>query len=540
MSQIRVLIADDDTMVRIGFKSIIDWEKNGFVLVGEAKNGTEALEMIARTCPDIVITDIKMPGMDGIALIETLKKNGNTARILVLSSYDDFDLVKKALKLGAEDYLLKLNLDPADLIASLHEVVKKGLATRVPDDREATQGRTLLREKFLRDVVSNFYTSETELEQSMREIGIQLDGPDLYCLFLKIGDLYRFEDMTDEAYSTLRFSVVNIAEEIANDVFYAYGFAGKTGEFYILAAPRGGSPDKNSVLAYKTAVRMRGMLAEYLSVTCVIGIGRGGAGLAGIQQAYRHAVSAVQHRFYTEQEGVLEWDGQPPAVGDQAFSLADIHTRLYECLRESDTNALRTLFTEIENDIDGLDQEAVCNAAVELAFYVQEYFDRLHISAEKYLPDSFRSYRELIHMENLRQVRQWLQQLCENLAQLIGREKEARYPGIISEAVALIDQHFCENLSLVEVASHLNLNPSYFSTLLKKYTGCSFTELIGQRRIEQAKKQLCGSNEKIYKIGRSVGYDDKCYFNRIFKQMVGVSPGEYREREKNRSWERGK
>ena len=102
MKRPRILIVDDDTMVRIGLKTVIDWEENGFVLVGEA----QALAQERRPDPDIIITDIKMPGMDGIALIERLRAQENPAEILVLSSYDEFDLVKRALKLGARDYLL--------------------------------------------------------------------------------------------------------------------------------------------------------------------------------------------------------------------------------------------------------------------------------------------------------------------------------------------------------------------------------------------------------------------------------------------------
>lgn len=122
MKKTRILIADDDTMVRIGLKTVIDWEENGFLLVGEAQDGQQALELAQTLHPDIIITDIKMPGMDGIELIERLREKGIATEILVLSSYDEFDLVKKALKLGAKDYLLKLNLEPEELLRCLRSI----------------------------------------------------------------------------------------------------------------------------------------------------------------------------------------------------------------------------------------------------------------------------------------------------------------------------------------------------------------------------------------------------------------------------------
>lgn len=135
MKRPRILIVDDDTMVRIGLKTVIDWEENGFVLVGEAHDGREALALAQERRPDIIITDIKMPGMDGIALIERLRAQESPAEILVLSSYDEFDLVKRALKLGARDYLLKLNLEPAELVRCLRAIASEPAPAAPPVPR---------------------------------------------------------------------------------------------------------------------------------------------------------------------------------------------------------------------------------------------------------------------------------------------------------------------------------------------------------------------------------------------------------------------
>lgn len=234
MRKPRILIADDDTMVRIGLKTVINWEENGFVLVGEAANGLEAMQLVQEKKPDIVITDIKMPGMDGIELIRQLRQQSTPPEILVLSSYDEFELVKQALKLGARDYLLKLNLNPEELLHSLRAIAAENAAASPLFSGDDEKSRALLRQNFLWDVVSNYYMNGQQLEQSMRELEIHLEGRPVYCMVIKVGEVYRFEEATAEEIQTLRISVVNITEEIVSDVCCGYCFSGRTGEFDVL------------------------------------------------------------------------------------------------------------------------------------------------------------------------------------------------------------------------------------------------------------------------------------------------------------------
>lgn len=121
----KVLIADDEQAVRIGMRSFIDWNKNGFELVGEAKDGRAALALIQQTRPDIVITDLKMPEMDGVELIRALNVGGFRGKVLVLSNYNEFDLVRSAMKFGASDYLLKVTMEPEELLSILKQLCEK-------------------------------------------------------------------------------------------------------------------------------------------------------------------------------------------------------------------------------------------------------------------------------------------------------------------------------------------------------------------------------------------------------------------------------
>ena len=346
MRKPRILIADDDTMVRIGLKTVINWEENGFVLVGEAANGLEAMQLVQEKKPDIVITDIKMPGMDGIELIRQLRQQSTPPEILVLSSYDEFELVKQAHKLGARDYLLKLNLNPEELLHSLRAIAAENTAASPLFSGDDEKSRALLRQNFLWDVVSNYYMNGQQLEQSMRELEIHLEGRPVYCMVIKVGEVYRFEEATAEEIQTLRISVVNITEEIVSDVCCGYCFSGRTGEFdVLLTAPVGSSMQP---------------------------------GGAGIKEAFWRANAAVSQRFYASHDGVLLWRQDMEQTRQDSYSLSGVRAELSEILVSGTPEELERVFARLKTDMQrlALSRSTVRAIALELLYIVQEHFER--------------------------------------------------------------------------------------------------------------------------------------------------------------------
>lgn len=491
MRKPRILIADDDTMVRIGLKTVINWEENGFVLVGEAANGLEAMQLVQEKKPDIVITDIKMPGMDGIELIRQLRQQSTPPEILVLSSYDEFELVKQALKLGARDYLLKLNLNPEELLHSLRAIAAENAAASPLFSGDDEKSRALLRQNFLWDVVSNYYMNGQQLEQSMRELEIHLEGRPVYCMVIKVGEVYRFEEATAEEIQTLRISVVNITEEIVSDVCCGYCFSGRTGEFDVLLTAPVPAPDE-AVL--RLAKRLRKMLHEYLELSCTVLVGSSmQPGGAGIKEAFWRANAAVSQRFYASHDGVLLWRQDMEQTRQDSYSLSGVRA-----------------------------------IALELLYIVQEHFERNELPIRTVLTNSCRSYEELLHMETLGEVIAWLDALRQDLSDFLLRESEKGGAKIVGMAQDWIAAHYREAASLQEAARAVSLNPSYFSTLLKKFTGKSYTELLMEYRIERAKELLLLTDAKVYRVGQMVGYEDKFYFSRIFKRVTGMTPVEFK------------
>lgn len=322
----RVLLVDDDAMVRIGLKTLVNWSGHGYQLIGEAENGTQALEIVRREQPEIVITDMKMPGMDGVALIRALQEIQPPPYVVALSGYDDFPLVREAMKQGAKDYLLKLELTPETLLQSLAG------APDTPTDDIPKPDQTMLRSRVLRDLVFHFYLNEDDLEKRLQESGICWAGETVYCLLLKAGELFRFEEATEEECHTLLFSIRNIAEEIVGACLDAVSTEGKTGELYILGAlrPELTGQDAN-VLIEQTAHRLHDMLQQYVDVSCMIGIGQGENTAGGMAEACSRAADAMRSRFYRLNDPVIWWQADLcPQTEPETFSTAEARRLLAE------------------------------------------------------------------------------------------------------------------------------------------------------------------------------------------------------------------
>lgn len=535
----KVLIVDDDYLVRVGLKTIINWEDYGLKVVGEASDGSKALELIVELNPDIVITDMKMPVMDGLELMRRISTLAPKPQVIVLSSYDDFHMVKEAMRLGAKDYLLKLEMDPDNLISLIGRIAREieeteqqvGRQQRI--DNQIRLNLNVLRKKFLRDLLNHFYSNEQGLQETMASLDIRLDGEYVYCFMIKVDELYRFDDVADEDLHILNFSIINIVEEIAHRDFFGYCFEGKTGEFYLLASHRK-NPEApiDQVWLVELGRRLSETLEQYLNVTAKIGIGEGRRGLKGIQNAYRKAIRAMKFRFFSENERVILWkEVKDVSAQTNHYSILSLREKLHKAILYYRKEALEGIIDTILADMSRLklSKQSISSIVMEMFFIISEYLEMYEEDARTVLKKSYGTFQQLVRIESFQGAKSWLEHVREDLLAYIGKGDEWTCQRSIARARKYMEDNFNRELTLKEVADTINLTPSYFTTLLKRYTGQSYSEYITHIRIEKAKQLLEMSDGKVYEIGEQVGYQNVYYFNRVFKKMTGLSPGEYKK-----------
>lgn len=537
---LKVMIVDDEAIVRIGLKSMIDWESHGFQLVGEANDGQRALDLFQKNKPDLVITDLKMPVMDGLQLMRHLNELDARCRVIVLSSYDEFSLVKEAMKLGAADYLLKLEMEPDQLVEVLSGFKSEILQEREEKtqqaqiDEEFQINLSALRRVFLKELLCTDDLCGEKLQQGLERLGIHLDPSKVYCLVLRIGNAYRLENMSaDEANSTAN-AILSICAEVFGDDYMSYCLQRNETEFVLLLSPKKASGIMAEMVT--NCQRLLTFLGQYLSLTAVIGIGDEAKSYEEIRTSYRQANQAIQYRFFKEYDQIILWNKVKLLPAPlETYSVHQYRDQLEKAFRQNQVDELSSLLEAISHDFaeKHLSQEACCHGALELLSMICEIIDRQGLQQEEILTSSYQTYRELLQMVNLSQVLAWLEELKKDLAQFVKEEETKNYPRVIGEAKRYIREHHAEQVSLPEVAATVGLTPSYFSTLFKEHLGMSYSEYLTLVRLERAKELLKETYYRVYEISHMVGYANQYYFNRLFKKVVGLTPLDYRKSENN-------
>lgn len=480
----KVLIADDDFLVRTYLKQLIDWEQQGFSIVGEAKNGQDALELIKNTAPDVVITDICMPIMDGIELIRRLKSENSSCHILVLSSHDDFNYVREALKLGIDDYLLKDNLTPKHILDFLQEHIKETGGDRlntVTDDELLEIGKEKLRADFLTNFTAGAFSAEN-IAAASSKAGINPSFSMAAGILIELRGYRGRKVNLNETLKELGASTVQrFLPSARTVVFKLADFASLWGIFVFLDAASKASVNK-AVL--EISAHLSRKVRSYLDLAMIAGFTNLAPNLASFMQEWTKLVRLNEGFFYLPQ-GTYSI-AKIPIVNDNIDSIKENIINFSDCCRE---NLLSS------------------RARQELAA-------KLKLTAA-----------EIAELKNADDIEE-LKELAESWL----KAKDARkniHPSI-AQALTLIETHYKEPLTQPDIAAAVHLNPAYFSTLFKKNVGKGFREFLAERRIDAVKEQLLSSTERIKDIATAIGFEDYPYFCRLFKQLTGLSPQEYR------------
>ena len=519
---------------------MVNWEEHGFELVGEAEDGLKGLDLIDKLKPDIVMLDIRMPVLDGIGVLRRLNEKPERPRTLVLSSYDDFDLVKEAIKLGADDYLLKLDNNFDNILEVMEKISNDILDSRkqkeedIQYSQQVQKNINVLRKNFFYNAINKFYSFESDMYQSMKFLDIRLDSDYLYCFIIKAERLRAMSEEHNNNVPVLSYAVINIAEEIVSGALHGYCIEWNIGEFCLIAAPADAHARVGVADLTSYGSRLVEMLGEYLNLDVQVGVGEGGSGLKGMQEAHHNADLAFFNRFFKSDERVFLWNDTfvPVNPNKEYIPLFMLKDDLFNAMNFHDTKKVGFLLGNIAENLQtlGLTREEVCNIVLKLYYMVSEYFEQNGAAVKDVLVSRSWGYDDLIHIENVAAAKEMVLSLKNDLEQYLKNDTGSNHKSL-SIAKQYIKDHFTEEISLTDVATEVGLTPSYLSNLLKKDTGKSYSEYLINLRIEKAKHLIKTTDYKMYEISEMVGYPNTFYFTRLFKRETGMTPGEFKKQE---------
>ena len=284
-------------------------------------------------------------------------------------------------------------------------------------------------------------------------------------------------------------------------------------------------------LVNELATRLRSMLAQYLDIPCVIGIGKGESSAGGIAQACRNAADAVRSRFYAKDDGVLWWNAEAGMKTEELpASLYQARQQLARSLEALDENGIHAAMAQVKALLAErrYAKGAVYAIAIELAGTVRDHFEHCGIHTENLLAKSRRDLTGLGSFQTVGEVLAWIDALQSDLDHYVEQERSRSGSAIVKRVEEILRKQFSSDINLTGVASELELTPGYISAQMKKQTGMSFSEYLTRLRIDEAKKLLADTDWKVYAVAEAVGYEDAFYFSRIFKRLTGTSPMDWR------------
>ena len=544
----KILIVDDEIFVRMGLKLSIDWESNGFTLIGEASSGAEALEKIQSNVPDIVITDIKMPGMDGVQLIKTLSEEYPAVKCIVLSNYNEFELVKEAMKFGAVDYFLKVTIEPEKLIALLHKICaetdnEKSIMNDLSELRQTLRHhRTVIDNKFYLDLIKPGLNEEA-VRSKVKALELDLYDDQGHILLLMLSDYERLSaDRFRSDRDLLTFTILNVAEELINDQSSGKIIECSPGAYAIIVSFKE-QADKRAV--HSLALRIYTAIRDYLSMESIVVLGqpfRGAVqlreGLLQLEQMKLLAFYALAGVVSTEQR-IGELTGQS-SVQQQGSSAPDIH-RAYMDIKKQIVQFIKLGTGELIPPIlsgfldncreHQVDPTIVKRYVISIAHLIQDELIMQDANASGSLADKLEKVMKQVDSSfNITELKEVCGAFVREYAAWIGKLGHPPIREEVAKAIDYISRRYHERVTLEDVAEYISMNKSYFSRLFKQETGEMFHEYLIRMRLEQAQELLLSSDAKISDIAIEVGYNDIFYFNRAFKAYAGMPPSEYRNK----------
>lgn len=522
MELYRVLLVDDEEDIREGISRKMDWLGLGFSLVGEAANGQDALELAESLRPDVILTDIKMPFMDGLELCRILTDRLPAARFVVFSGFDAFEYAKQAIQMNVVEYILKpINADElSDVLRRLKDQLDRERAERRNVEllrSRYTENLPVLRELFYANLLDGHIEPGTERERAAR-LDIDLQGEEW-----AVGLAYIGSDRRD-ALSTL--SIQNLLEEtltadrcrltLYND--WVAVIVSLTESFTIY--------DLIRVLD-----RVCTLAASYLGLTLTVGVGAPCKELSGMARSAAEARTALEYRSMVGRGQVIYIGDLEPDGGQVlTFEEADERT-LTAAVRLGSEQEVRDAAAALAGKI----REANPSAGqynlflMELVTHLMKMTRRSGVGVEEVFGTGFSLPIQDSALPSLEELEDWCAERYLRLRTLIRRRQTDSAGQTVEAAKEYIRQHYAESdLSVEKLCAYLHLSSTYFSTLFKRETGTSFTAYVTTVRMEAAAEAIRGTEEKTYLIAQRCGYEDPNYFSYVFKRHFGVTPTKYR------------
>jgi two-component system, response regulator YesN len=527
---LKLLLVDDEEHTRIGIRKVIDWQSHGIEICAEARDGIEALELIEMHKPDILLTDIRMPEMDGLQLIEQVSTHFPSIKCIIMSGYEDFSYAQKALKLGVTDYLLK----PCKKQEIMETVlkVKSSIEAERQQEKSYEQLRSqfqesypVLKERHLTKLVQTDNHSHLRTYEILSKLNIHFPFEYTSIILLSIDNFYRFsEDYSSEDMELFKFCIKNIAEETISDKHNCVVFEYNNDIVVIINKDTSIEVSSTSPLVDE----LKENINKFLPFTVSIGLSNCYRGLNQISQSYIEASKALQAKHFIGENKIVAYsDISDDDPKDTSYPI-NTEKIILQALLNGDISEYEYL---LDSFIDSLKPESTSkdHFIVSISAFI---FSLYHLCVERNInilnvfgPD-FPEFSNMLSQSSIEHIKKNIYATLIKINEELNSKKNNNK--LFKAIIDYIDQNYDKDIDRETVAREVFITPGYLSLLFKQELKINFLDYLHKTRIEKSCLLLKNKGSKISDIAYIVGYNDEKYFFQVFKKYTGMTPNQYR------------
>lgn len=525
----KVVICDDDELILMGLSKMIPWKELELDVVGTGTNGREAMKLVDEYRPDIIISDIRMPFVDGLELIQYIKEKNKDTIVIFVSGYDDFSYAQQAIKQGAMDYILK-PIDENILIERLKAAVNecKSMEKSKNINQEHQQ---YLTEKTLQSLI--FESNSSLLEEVGEEQYRILKGK--YCNVVLV-ELDGYEQllmkMTKvEVERIHNFLIRSCRNQLSNDIGLVSYDKGKVGVYFVSDSKKTLRESREGFIDTIKKQFDNFFPEGTVSFAC----GTIYQGVERLRESYQEAKIAENEKFLHAKGVVVYYDELGKKEDNDIKGIESVLAEIdfISLIKQGDMDKIQVRLGKLKDLLLGIGGKSYMYMTMVVAnLYMSliKELKQLGIEEDGFSLDLLNDYQLVSKSMSIDSVIEDLEKSLSLIIEYMNQNKN-RYSKVVAKARQYMDNHMEDhNLSIEEVADAVHMSSSYFSMIFRKEVGQSFTDELIYRRIEMAKELMSSTDLKIYEISDKVGYDTAAYFSTAFKKSTGMSPSEYKKK----------
>ncbi len=527
----RIILIDDEPLILAGIASLICWEKHDCCIVGKATNGHAAIDLILDTKPDIVITDIRMPVMDGLELIQACKDKNCEFAFIFLTNLEDFQLAKQALHLGAIDYLVKLDLQPQALVQALDKA--KEYCSRLESHNNRMLYNLLLKDS--REQLERNYFSQLLLSPSDNDIPanpeIAVRYPTAYVILFQMKpEQILFGQTETYDFPFISSQLLDVISGIASRYLQSYTILmPQKDTMLLIVSPKSECDNEKTLSEFCTKINVT--LGTYFALTALFGISRKKSMLSLLPEALAEAKSALSCCYYDSALRIVFYHHQNHKLqlpAEREFNINFLKKSMSAAVLENEAEGLKEIFRALSDLFTQYkpDKTQAVSACINIYTYLHDLLQN-EISENSTFPYSMDIAEQLAQLGSLNDILSWLESFCDKICALLSDRKENRSDKLVYMAKRYIHEHYKEKLTLSDISDHLKISSGHLSSTFSRYMNQTVSDYIAEVKIGHAKELIDSGQYLIYEIADRLGFENAYYFSKVFKKVTGMSPKNY-------------